>query len=107
MSLVTRHSSLVKNLCLATSLTSGQWQVTSNISTIGRNRPNPLVYGCGVWITVKFTHFRPPLSGQGESAMKFALLSFVLFAMACTTFGCHASGGVDVDKSAAQISVPR
>jgi hypothetical protein len=39
--------------------------------------------------------------------MKFALLSFVLFAMACTTFGCHAAGGVDVDKSAAQISVPR
>jgi hypothetical protein len=66
-----------------------------------------LICYCAVCITVKFTHFRPPLSGQGDSAMKFALLSFVLFAMACTTFGCHASGGVDVDKSAAQIGVAR
>jgi hypothetical protein len=58
-------------------------------------------------ITVKFTHFRPPLSGQGDFAMKFAMLSLALIVLACSTFGCHASGGVDVDKSAAQISVAR
>jgi hypothetical protein len=47
------------------------------------------------------------MSGQGEFIMKFALLSLTLIMLACSTFGCHASGGVDVDKSASQISVAR
>lgn len=39
--------------------------------------------------------------------MKFVLVSLALAMLACTTFGCHASGGVDVDKSVSHVSLAR
>jgi predicted small secreted protein len=40
--------------------------------------------------------------------MKRAFLLVALLSVVCTALvGCHASGGVDVDKSSAQIGVGR